>query len=109
MPTSTGSRLLPAGKKRVLFYARPETERRGTELGILALSLVAKKKKKRPDPPRNMPSKSARNVQKKSKVGAADRTPVLITYHPAYLLRSPGEKAKSWADLKRVHQFLHAD
>jgi len=33
-------------------------------------------------------------------------TPVLITYHPAYLLRSPGEKAKSWADLKRVHQLL---
>jgi O-antigen biosynthesis protein len=41
--TRTGSRLLPAGKKRVLFYARPETERRGFELGILALSLVAKK------------------------------------------------------------------
>lgn len=40
---STGRRLLPAGKKRVLFYARPETERRGFELGILALSLVAKK------------------------------------------------------------------
>jgi DNA polymerase len=35
-----------------------------------------------------------------------DRTPVLITYHPAYLLRSPGEKAKSWQDLKRVHRFL---
>jgi len=33
--------------------------------------------------------------------------PVLITYHPAYLLRSPGEKAKSWQDLKRVHRFLH--
>jgi DNA polymerase len=33
-------------------------------------------------------------------------TPLLITYHPAYLLRSPGEKAKSWADLKRVHQLL---
>jgi len=40
---STGPRLLPAGKKRVLFYARPETERRGFELGVLALSLVAKK------------------------------------------------------------------
>jgi glycosyltransferase involved in cell wall biosynthesis len=40
---STGRRLLPAGKKRVLFYARPETERRGFESGILALSLVAKK------------------------------------------------------------------
>ena len=38
----------------------------------------------------------------------SDHTPVLITYHPAYLLRSPGEKAKSWADLKRVHQFLAA-
>ncbi len=37
-----------------------------------------------------------------------DRTPLLITYHPAYLLRSPGEKAKSWADLKRVRQFLEA-
>ncbi len=39
----TGRRLLPPGKKRVLFYARPETERRGFELGVLALSLVAKK------------------------------------------------------------------
>jgi DNA polymerase len=37
--------------------------------------------------------------------GAA-KTPVMITYHPAYLLRSPGEKAKSWQDLKRVHRFL---
>ena len=37
--------------------------------------------------------------------GAA-RTPLLITYHPAYLLRSPREKAKSWDDLKKIHQFL---
>ena len=34
------------------------------------------------------------------------QTPVFVTYHPAYLLRSPGEKAKSWQDLKRVHQLL---
>ena len=27
------------------------------------------------------------------------KTPVLVTYHPAYLLRSPAEKAKVWADL----------
>jgi glycosyltransferase involved in cell wall biosynthesis len=40
---STGSRRLAPGKKRVLFYARPQTERRGFELGILALSLVASK------------------------------------------------------------------
>ena len=26
--------------------------------------------------------------------------PVVVTYHPAYLLRSPLEKAKSWEDLK---------
>ena len=27
------------------------------------------------------------------------RLPVVVTYHPAYLLRSPAEKAKAWADL----------
>jgi uracil-DNA glycosylase family 4 len=28
-----------------------------------------------------------------------DRTPVIVTYHPAYLLRRPGEKGKVWLDL----------
>ena len=28
------------------------------------------------------------------------RTPVVVTYHPAYLLRSPTEKRKSWDDIK---------
>jgi DNA polymerase len=28
------------------------------------------------------------------------RTPMVVTYHPAYLLRSPTEKRKSWDDLK---------
>ncbi len=28
------------------------------------------------------------------------QTPVVVTYHPAYLLRSPTEKRKSWEDLK---------
>ncbi len=27
-------------------------------------------------------------------------TPLVVTYHPAYLLRKPSEKGKSWADLK---------
>ena len=27
---------------------------------------------------------------------------VLVTYHPAFLLRSPGQKAKAWTDLKQV-------
>lgn len=26
--------------------------------------------------------------------------PLVVTYHPAYLLRSPGEKRRAWADLK---------
>lgn len=32
--------------------------------------------------------------------------PVMCTYHPAYLLRSPGEKRKVWEDMKKVIQFL---
>ena len=28
------------------------------------------------------------------------RLPVVVTYHPAYLLRSPGEKRKAWTDLQ---------
>jgi uracil-DNA glycosylase family 4 len=35
-----------------------------------------------------------------------EATPLMVTYHPAYLLRSPADKAKSWEDLKRVHRFL---
>lgn len=29
-------------------------------------------------------------------------TPLMPTYHPAYLLRSPNEKGKAWSDLKMV-------
>ena len=32
--------------------------------------------------------------------------PVRVTYHPAYLLRSPHEKAKTWQDIKAVMEFL---
>ena len=28
------------------------------------------------------------------------QTPLIITYHPAYLLRSPGDKRKAWEDLQ---------
>ncbi len=33
-------------------------------------------------------------------------TPLLVTYHPAYLLRSPAQKRKAWEDLKRVREQL---
>jgi len=30
----------------------------------------------------------------------AQQTPLVVTYHPAYLLRSPLEKRKVWDDLQ---------
>ncbi len=32
--------------------------------------------------------------------------PVFVSYHPAYLLRSPAEKRKAWDDLKKVRALL---
>ena len=36
----------------------------------------------------------------------ASEIPVIVTYHPAYLLRSPREKRKAWADLLLVKELL---
>ena len=33
-------------------------------------------------------------------------TPLMVTYHPAYLLRRPEEKAKVWSDLQQVWRYL---
>ncbi len=38
--------------------------------------------------------------------GLAQPVPVLVTYHPAYLLRSPGDKRKAWEDLKLAMRSL---
>ena len=35
-------------------------------------------------------------------------TPVVVTYHPAYLLRKPSEKVKSWDDLRYALSIIHA-
>jgi len=34
-------------------------------------------------------------------------TPLMVTYHPAYLLRRPEEKAKAWKDLQQVWRKLN--
>ncbi|MGH9783247.1 MAG: uracil-DNA glycosylase family protein [Terriglobia bacterium] len=34
--------------------------------------------------------------------------PLLVTYHPAFLLRDPNRKPEAWADLKKVLAFLQA-
>lgn len=36
----------------------------------------------------------------RSQIHHYGETPVVVTYHPAYLLRKPSEKAKSWQDLR---------
>jgi DNA polymerase len=33
-------------------------------------------------------------------------TPVMVTYHPAYLLRTPGDKRKAWEDLQQLFPHL---
>ena len=38
-------------------------------------------------------------------LGAA-RRPLVVVYHPAYLLRSPGEKRKAWLDLLQAKQLF---
>lgn len=38
----------------------------------------------------------------------AGERPVVVSYHPSYLLRSPGEKAKAWADWCLLAEQLQA-
>jgi len=33
-------------------------------------------------------------------------TKLMVTYHPAYLLRNPADKRKTWEDMKKVRDFL---
>lgn len=35
--------------------------------------------------------------------------PVVVTYHPAYLLRNPADKGRAWADLCLAQSLLRAD
>jgi DNA polymerase len=33
-------------------------------------------------------------------------TPLVVTYHPAYLLRSPTQKRKAWDDLRLAKRLI---
>ena len=35
--------------------------------------------------------------------------PVVVTYHPAYLLRTPRDKVKAWQDLKRLRSLIEPE
>ncbi|MBI3231017.1 MAG: uracil-DNA glycosylase [Burkholderiales bacterium] len=43
-------------------------------------------------------------VQMRNALAENIAMPVVVTYHPAYLLRKPGDKAKAWADLCLAQQ-----
>lgn len=42
----------------------------------------------------------------RGKIHALNGTPVVVVYHPAYLLRAPLDKRKAWADLKLALQTV---
>jgi DNA polymerase len=44
------------------------------------------------------------SLRQKTHVFGAARVPLVVTYHPAYLLRSPGEKRKAWEDLQYARE-----
>jgi DNA polymerase len=44
------------------------------------------------------------SLRQKTHAFGASRTPLVVTYHPAYLLRSPGEKRKAWEDLQYARE-----
>lgn len=44
-------------------------------------------------------------VQARGKSFSYQGIPVVVTYHPAYLLRNPADKRKAWEDLVRARQI----
>lgn len=51
-------------------------------------------------------SETIGRLRRQTHVHAATETPIVATYHPAYLLRSPAEKAKVWRDLLRARSLI---
>lgn len=49
---------------------------------------------------------SMRNLRGRTFNFGARETPLIVTYHPAYLLRSPREKAKAYVDMLRIKKAI---
>ena len=45
-------------------------------------------------------------AQLRQKIHDYEKTPLVVTYHPAYLLRQPQEKRKAWEDLLFLQKLL---
>jgi uracil-DNA glycosylase family 4 len=83
---------------RCLPYLRRQIELVGPE-AILCVGRIAAQRLLETDTPIG---------KLRGRVHSVGGRPVVVTYHPAYLLRSPGEKRKSWDDLKLVLGVLAA-
>jgi len=44
------------------------------------------------------------SLRQKTHAFGPNQIPLVVTYHPAYLLRSPGEKRKAWEDLQYARE-----
>ncbi len=44
--------------------------------------------------------------QLRGKIHSFKETPLIVTYHPAYLLRNPSDKSKAFQDLQMMYQNL---
>ena len=49
---------------------------------------------------------SLESLRNKMHSYGADHTPLIVTFHPAYLLRNPADKKKAFLDLQRVKSLL---
>ncbi len=53
-------------------------------------------------------SEAVGRLRGREQIYSATGTPLVVTYHPAYLLRSPNHKGKAWQDLQAVVHLLIA-
>ncbi|MGA1562987.1 MAG: uracil-DNA glycosylase [Gammaproteobacteria bacterium] len=56
----------------------------------------------------DQPLSRLRGPAQSLRVSSERTVPVFVTYHPAYLLRTPADKAKAWVDLKNLRAALRA-
>jgi DNA polymerase len=43
----------------------------------------------------------------REKIHSYNNVPLIVTYHPAALLRNPSLKKQTWEDLKKIYLYLN--
>ncbi|MDI9335922.1 MAG: uracil-DNA glycosylase, partial [Gammaproteobacteria bacterium] len=71
---------------------------------VLALGVIACKSLLAQDSLKNLPLKKLRGALHESALAPA--MPILVSYHPAYLLRNPAEKHWAWEDFCNLVELL---